>query len=249
MQFRADGYQWIADALEKETKAALRQVRDRVGRDRHVPQVRFFTTNGDGIDLVRCRLVDMPLESFSRCIWGTFTSTMTYDDWSVQCLERLDDNTCYCRVVFDHGIAPNVPLRLNILQRQVRTKDRVVIVLRNVVEDNEFPLPPQSVRLLMNGWFVFDRDHQNATLARTLVQCHATRTDNNLSEEQEIQRAKDPPHYNRPRKPWLRQLVGRLFDAVDATNTAKLHVSPPEAANLVIRKHSAASNGNYLESR
>ncbi|RHY03234.1 hypothetical protein DYB25_011175, partial [Aphanomyces astaci] len=84
MQFRADGYQWIADALEKETKAALRQVRDRVGRDRHVPQVRFFTTNGDGIDLVRCRLVDMPLESFSRCIWGTFTSTMTYDDWSVQ---------------------------------------------------------------------------------------------------------------------------------------------------------------------
>ncbi|RHY09616.1 hypothetical protein DYB25_007463 [Aphanomyces astaci] len=164
-----------------------------------------------------------------------------------QCLERLDDNTCYCRVVFDHGIAPNVPLRLNILQRQVRTKDRVVIVLRNVVEDNEFPLPPQSVRLLMNGWFVFDRDHQNATLARTLVQCHATRTDNNLSEEQEIQRAKDPPHYNRPRKPWLRQLVGRLFDAVDATNTAKLHVSPPEAANLVIRKHSAASNGNYLD--
>ncbi|ETV76744.1 hypothetical protein, variant [Aphanomyces astaci] len=86
MQFRADGYQWIADALEKETKAALRQVRDRVGRDRHVPQVRFFTTNGDGIDLVRCRLVDMPLESFSRCIWGTFTSTMTYDDWSVQVL-------------------------------------------------------------------------------------------------------------------------------------------------------------------
>ncbi|ETV99457.1 hypothetical protein H310_08140 [Aphanomyces invadans] len=249
VQFRAEAYQCITDALEGDIKTALRHIRDRVGRERHVPQVRYFTTDINGVELVRCRLVDMPLEAFSRCIWGTFTSTMKHDEWSVQSLERLDDNTCYCRVQFDQGVATNVPLHLNVLLRLVRKRDRVVVVLRNIVEDNEYPLPPQSIRLLMNGWFVFDRDHQNTTLARTLVQCYATRTDNNFDEDDQVARANDPPHYNRPRKPWLRELVSRMFVAIDAANTGKLHVPPPETAALVVHKHSAALNGNYFESR
>ncbi|KAF0689844.1 Aste57867_18756 [Aphanomyces stellatus] len=233
---RVDAYRVITDQLERRLNHATRRIHKYVGtacRD----GVRLFATDDGGIDIVRSRMCEVHLDTFARCVWGTLTTVTSSNDdtstaaaaWTVQPLDRIDDNTCYtCVTVPDPTKGHTAKLVLHVLHKRLRAANRVVLVFRNVVHDPLFPPPPVALR--MSGWVVLERDQQ-ATHARTFVQLRPTTTRNQSNHETS----------------WVRDVAEALFHAVDAANTSKWHLG--SMSSDVKRKHSAASNGNALECR
>ncbi|CAK4082733.1 unnamed protein product [Aphanomyces euteiches] len=238
---RPSDIQHLVEHLIRKKPVALQKLKKYVGHDCR-DAIRLFhptaksSSDEEAVDLVRNRVSEVHLEGFARCVWGTLTTPATHPGCTIECLERINDNTIYNRITID-----DVPLVMHLLSHQTRSPNRIVIVFRNIVDDGQFPLEGQPYLVLLSGWLVLDRDQQ-ATHARTFVKFRGTQvrqSNNNVDKTSE-------------ESTWLDAIATKLFDLVETTNKTKLHGTihdDPGTTTATRRKHSAASNGNCFESR
>ncbi|KAF0719773.1 Aste57867_806 [Aphanomyces stellatus] len=262
VEARAESFFWIADQLERHAAAAVAQVVKYLGTeyDNRVEYRACF----DGVDVVRNRLVDVPLDAFARCLWGTLTSAATTPEWSVRILERMDDSTLYTQVMLLSSQPTNddrlekaldqPAMALNLLHRRIRTKDGVTLAFRNVLDDPLWPVV-DDVCVRVSGWVVLTRD-KHATHAQTLVKFRmrrkpVARTNDDKAVTSLLHHGPHITDFDLTATDWLQDMAARLVGIVNDTTTTKLKKSGSESriASGYQAKHSAASNGSVLKSR
>ncbi|KAF0719774.1 Aste57867_807 [Aphanomyces stellatus] len=224
---RSESYNLIADQLGRKTAPSLEQVLLYLGRDHNDDVVSFKLCDG-GVDVVRSRKLATPMGTFAAIVWDTLTTPVQTDQWTLKCLEHLDENTFYTQVTLHPAPPPPLgpPLArtmatvaapqvakdplvvLHLVQKRFRSKDRLVLAFRNVTDDAQFPVPMHgSARVRVNGWIIFEMGTRDHTVVRTLVKFRASRHTTRSALEMEI---------------YLETIASTLFQICDSATRSKL---------------------------
>ncbi|KAF0689843.1 Aste57867_18755 [Aphanomyces stellatus] len=233
--FRDKGVHWIIDQVARKTTAALDVHAAYVGDDTQ-GDLKLFD-GGDVVDAVRCRVAPVPFDVFTQSMWETLTVSVSTTAWHMQALEMVDDVTRYTQVTFPNVIEPGTPLVLNVLLKKTVSPDRVVVALRNIAEDNLFPLPKQTITFSVSGWVVMDREVLNsrrsfvreretrhATRVRSLFRCRAVK-DKVVADADDDDGPKDDAPWDAARaamSEWIMDAAIHMFHVIEADNIARI---------------------------
>ncbi|KAF0719776.1 Aste57867_809 [Aphanomyces stellatus] len=234
---RPASYTLISDQLSRKTNHAINTIYKHMGRMCR-DAVQYKVADG-AVDIVRNRRVEARSATIARCHWGTLTTPVATDQYVVETLEQVDENTLYTRVTL-LAPDPGPPLLvLQLVQKRFRSKDRIVLAFRNIVQDAHFPVPHIPVAVRVTGWLVFSRDKEN-THARTLVKFRASRR---TATHGEViaggVRHPDTTSY-------LRTVASLLFQIVDTKTSFKLRKPSVTGGSQrsLQRVNSSRSNGS-----
>ncbi|ETV97970.1 hypothetical protein, variant 1 [Aphanomyces invadans] len=151
--FRGNTYEFLLRQLLSKTTVALDCIRSYVGASvSDNPQI-FINT--DYVDFVSNRTWPVPLPLFSQALWNVMTNMPKHAVRKTTALDTWGDNLSYVEVRIESGHRRNVPVVFNVLHMQDASPDGITMVYRSINEDDQYPVPPQTVHVGLVGWYDF----------------------------------------------------------------------------------------------
>ncbi|OQS05213.1 hypothetical protein THRCLA_02622 [Thraustotheca clavata] len=232
------GYRWISSHMHRQLDLALTRMHSYIG---HTIEEKTKIFLGDSsVDLVRHRMWPCPFDVVAQSGWESFTRMSTGNTpRKTSSLDIIDTNTCYTRILLEDGIAPGIPLVLNMLQRRFIEDTRIIITFRTIAEDSTFPVtnPLDFGDLSIAGWLSFERVTQTSARCRVFVKFRT----NLENEEDIIDMTEIPSATNTSKKTranqWIMSIIHKMYDAVDTATLRGVNAPRPVAPQLeVLRK-------------
>ncbi|RHY94936.1 hypothetical protein DYB37_001803 [Aphanomyces astaci] len=157
--FRGDTYEFLLRQLQPKLALAVHCIHSYVD-DKVSDQPHLFVAP-DYVDYVCHRAWPVPLNRLANVLWTVMTDMPSHAVRKTKVLDTKGHDLSYVEVRIESGHRRNVPVVVNVLYQRKVSADGVTIVYRTINEDDQFPVPVQTVHVGLSGWIVLKRGDDN----------------------------------------------------------------------------------------